>query len=497
MLTDPTLKDFPLRLNGHAAKLAWVEEIAETLWGEVEDLLTPILNSEINKYPTIPMSTSPGWSRCTGQEWTPIKASELGDCIVLDIESHERDRWIPTLACATNGVDWFTWLPKDPEVFELVEIEQGTLIIGHNASEHDSQFVSSEYLPPDPYKNGYIDTRSLGDLCCGVCPDAYAAFIKFKEQAGKKKGVPEWARQCTETNLAALASHLLGSQFDKSVQGHLFTGVKSPQNFQQYCLQDVLITLKIFQRLYPLARGVNAKSNIFWYSRLEVTGLRTLVDGWDVFLGWALEEYEKVKSIAPQSRTPGQAKLMTWGKTHLTHFKAASVVNSILPFRFNPSSFTGEYRSDLASWWINGNGFWEPSKWFEQSDFEYPLILGAANTDIAEKLVTYEVPQLKLESYFLDTQLKKRESVALRNQVPGGCQTDDQRKSWIKAISETERMSIFITLMSAYIQEYELDAWLLFPGKRKCVYAFNGSSSAYLMLNACASKAIRIAKDIL
>lgn len=497
-LADPILREFPLRFNGGAAKLAWVDEIAEALWYPIEDMLQPLLNSELIRYPRGQAPTSPGWHKYVDDQWIQVDLSHLGDCIVLDVESHQvGDQWVPTLAVATDGLSFFAWFPKDSNIFELIPIEQGTLIVGHNTSEHDSQFVSSEYLRPDEYKNGYIDTRSIADLCVGVSPDVYGAFVKFKAQVGKKKGVPEWARQCTETNLADLASHLLGIQVNKSVQGNLVNGVSAPENLLEYCCQDVLVTLQIFQRLYPMARNVNIKSNIFWHSRLEVTGLRCVADGWDYFSEWILAEYDRIKKIDPRSRTANQQKVVDWGKTYSGHIKTASIHNEILPCRFNPSNFTGAYKSDLFSLWVNGENFWDVDKWMEPSDIKYPLALGASNQPIADRLITFRVPPVNLESYYLDIQAKKHQSQALRVQVPGSCNTPELQKKWIRLASKAERMSIFITLMSAFIEEYELDAWLLIPGQEHCTYAINGAESAWFLLTSCANKSIKIASEIL
>ena len=368
----------------------------------------------------------------------------------------------------------------------------GTLLIGQNASRHDSQFFESEYQLPSKDKTAYIDTMALASQVRGIPPSAYDQFEKFQKNLANGKGVPAWVSKACKVNLADAVKSFLGFEINKTVQGDILNGVTAPETIFEYCCQDVWATLKLFQFLYPLCRQVFMPSPVTWWGQLAVTGLRYPVASWPIFTDWLREEYDAAKSVKHSDRSGHQSELVNWGKNSLLQFEKATSASMMMPCRFLPSDVLGAVRSDIWSHWVELDGEWS-ARIAEKGDL-FPLA-ALSNASNFFKEVCFSLPiataQTKAHSKIMASQSVLKTKI-LERRCPESFSGEEVKCEWLERCDQPDIMAAFITIMDAFIEEYELDAWLAIPGLNNCLYAIKGDEKNINQLRACGAEASRI-----
>jgi hypothetical protein len=224
-----------------------------------------------------------------------IPASELPDCLVLDIESTKEHNRInittdepdyqPFLAVAYGmpaGSDlpcWYVWVGQPDHSDRLIEMPKDKIIIGFNSATHDSKFLSCEYeglaLPII-----HVDVMSLLTMYRGICDDKQqAAYAKYLAAQGQGKAAPEWFAHVTRAGLADAARNILGIPIVKGIDPK---DPEAPQNVIEYCAQDTSLTVQLLQHIYPILYKRFISSPATWVGMAASAGLAIwLDDKWD------------------------------------------------------------------------------------------------------------------------------------------------------------------------------------------------------------------------
>ena len=506
-LTRPCIKDFPFKGN----PLAWITDLASTLWNdisELDSLIQPMLDLECDRHLVCEPPAGHGWFEWLGSGWKQIKQDVLPPCLLVDVESHQNElgKWEAFLCIglAADGT-WYCWQGQS----SLIPSNTSTLFIGHNASEHDSQFFTSEYLAPSAEKTAWLDTRAMVEILRGIHPEQFAIYEKFSKAKG---GAPDWVSKACHSNLGDACRSFLGLQINKSVQGGILDGVEAPKSVFEYCCQDVWATLQLLQMVYPMARG-SIQSPIWWWGQLAITGLRVQVSDWDAIILKSFRQcYEDAKKVKPKDRTESEARLVKWGASFLSRFCDASVRNKVMPLRVNPCNVFGAFSSDFTHWLFdNAQGpldswlFTHPEEGIELTSKHWdfapqgrsacPLVLLANTQPLSHELCfTLPVAPVIAESRAkVQSTQPVTQSKVLKVRCPQSITGVEMKSDWLRRCDQPEVLAMFIVIMDAFIMEYELDAWLAVPGQYHAMYACR-KREHFQQLQACGDEAIRIIK---
>lgn len=478
----------------------FIDTIASALWenSDYPVLTEKMLAIECDRL-IAASPTGEGWWRWNGR-WG--KVDQLPPAIALDVESDlDGEEWIATMATAigSDGAH-YEWAGRG-----LIPLRGVKLVIGHNASEHDSQFVEESYRVPSKERIAYLDTRAMVESLYGVVPSQQGAYEKFKAQMDKGKGVPGWATVATRSNLADAVERVLGLRIHKTTQGGLFEGVKAPTSRSEYCHQDTWATLKLFQRL-----SVHLQPSPVRWTSQAVTGLRVSAPHWDAGLKTIRAFYDE--SLKAKKRTAAQASMVQWGKSHLSRMEKAIAHNEVLPLRVNPGDVFSMPTGDL-------NGWFEVSIVESECDFiakpsgdweGYPIYSGIVTGLFGEvppytnqfRDIQVTVPKHKPLGAATLTNLvstPRLKSPVLGIECPKSIVGETVKKEWLLGVMRVEPLMLFIPLMEAFILEYDLNAWLSVPGEFHCSYSMPVKTDeiAIRQLIRCGAESARIVEKAL
>jgi hypothetical protein len=162
---------------------------------------------------------------------------DIPEFAVGDIETKKIPKtrvWVPVLGVFLDECgNWYIWNADPRNTYE----DCPDVLIGHNALEHDTKFLSvhSDCL--------VIDTMILMRELFGVPEDKQKAYKKLQQNHAKGLGVPEWFHMVSGSSLKESCKFLLGEELK----------ITKKDGLANYCAHDVYATLRIAQRLIPLA----------------------------------------------------------------------------------------------------------------------------------------------------------------------------------------------------------------------------------------------------
>jgi hypothetical protein len=506
----PTYTRHPLKGN----PLEWVEKIAADFWEQCEydEMITPFLKLKTDRLFTEP-PVGTGWFKCVNDQWQSTPADRLPIAMIIDVSSRlidaQNDQWEAT-ACAGLAPDgWYCWQGAG-----LIPTGDVELLIGHNASESDSQYFDRSYSPVSSDKLNWLDTRALAEMLRGVTDSMRPTFEKFKGVLNAK-GSPEWVSKATDANLTSALETFTGQRMCKFGGGDLLAigASTTPQTLFHDMFQDVWATLELFKVAYPMARGA-AQSPAFWWGQLALTGLRASVEGWDCGLGYLQDLYDECKSIKPADRDTWQSNVVKWGSHHLTEFKRGRPIGDVLPLRVQPTNAINQHRSAWTPWVTVASD--APGKevplgeeWeCDTARAAVPLVgyckdtgVGQDDSDRANVIhqAEFYLPvitppseafaKMRAGGATVNTRiLKTRCPIPLSGLAP--------KCEWQKVCDQGDVLPLFVTIMQAFILEYDLDAWLAVPGSAHAMYYCRGDAGLK-QLDRCGAEAVRIICEIL
>ncbi len=224
--------------------------------GELEGLL----KLKVSAPSTVPTyeEQPDGWSKLDTLEPVDIPP---GNVRVIDVETLVQLGSVPVMAVALGVDGLYIW--KTPKLGTLVDIGNHKLTIGHNVSYDMARFTES-YQGLDAELH-CLDTMTLSTLVSGFCSSQ--TWAEFKKDTSDK--LPIWAyKGFGKSNYKSLKDafkfYCRGSKMatpDKTIRDKF---VESPDldsltsdwpQLLLYNILDVIYTLKVFQKVYPLWRN--------------------------------------------------------------------------------------------------------------------------------------------------------------------------------------------------------------------------------------------------
>ncbi|MEM9263917.1 MAG: hypothetical protein AAGA46_00155 [Cyanobacteria bacterium P01_F01_bin.13] len=461
---------YPYPSGGPNEWLSWLNEMMGDVWSDIQEEIDPLLTASIQKFNpnNCPgFDTFRGWGRLDEltHDWEEIGADNLPSAVVLDIESikyiHlDSVTWLPCLCiCYGNDGCWYAWQEQNPmHMWEenqrrTIPFPTGLIIVGQNASAHDSQFLDCEYLPVSDSKCTYIDTRSLAAIIRGVHPSQRAQWEKHKVTLSQGKPVPDWVTEASDLNLEDLTRDLLGIEINKSVNGWHAHNIPAPKTLFEYCAQDVWATLLLFQKLWPLVQKIYAASPIVWWGMGAVTGLRYPVGRWPSLVDGLYSEYEDAKKVKPPLRDDDQKSLVHWGKTHFQDFSEGFDVGGMMAMRINPAKCV--------------SGEWDSTVWSQPGFIRTIMMTGTGDAPDGNGYVPVQVrvPVPDIPSNTLAKTLATQPIIATPlARAPRSISASKKAKAdWLQKRPLVDMAYIMIGLLDCFCLEYEIDGFLMVP----------------------------------
>lgn len=196
-----------------------------------------------------------GWSKLSTLEPVDLPPNAVR---VIDVETLVKCGSVPVMAVALGVDGVYIW--KTPELGALIDIGNQKLTIGHNVS-YDMARFSEPYqgLGTELY---CLDTMTLSTLVSGFCSSQYWAEFDKSSRAS----LPIWAyKGFGKSNFKSLGDafkfYCRGSKMmapDKSIREKFVEAtsiddlVDDWSHLLLYNILDVLYTLQVFQKVYPL-----------------------------------------------------------------------------------------------------------------------------------------------------------------------------------------------------------------------------------------------------
>ena len=296
-----------------------------------------IINFEIPPIPS-DWERKVGWTRYSKQDDGTFKIEPvdypLEDILVFDVEvcMNDSNGKIPTLATALSTKAWYSWCSQrllnhdsslyftqlgfNPKVSLNYLIPMGQsfdrekLIIGHNVS-FDRSFIKEQYFI-DADKTRFMDTLSLHMCISGLTQHqralSYSQKIRGSEledesivsESDDEISAQLWSGIGSLNNLVDV--HQLYCSGQKQIskdprkvfeKGTLKDVNENFQDLMTYCANDVIATLEIFQKIFPIyeQRFPNPVT-LAGQLELSTTYLPVVMNNWQRYVSEAQTIYD-------------------------------------------------------------------------------------------------------------------------------------------------------------------------------------------------------------
>jgi DNA mitochondrial polymerase exonuclease domain len=211
---------------------------------------------------TLPPESWYVWKNC---KWKKVET--LPDCFIFDAESVRIGSWwAPTVCIAVDSkTNIYKFVPLKET---LVPVPKNSIIIGHNVSEFDSQFLDKSYEIEFGSKVTYIDTIGLVALLNGLGDSQHGIYDKYRKAHEMQKPTIPWFNCATRLGLCDAYMFYTGKKVEKSINGN----DNSLNNMDEICLQDCLMTLEVLKATYTKLFNI-VNNDDFWIGRALLSGL--------------------------------------------------------------------------------------------------------------------------------------------------------------------------------------------------------------------------------
>lgn len=243
----------------------------------------PFKSMALNKFTELPKQPEvwlrkPGWTRYTDGKEPESVPYPFEKTLVFDIESLYKISKYPTLATAVSDKAWYSWCSpyicmEDTDDFKhlvpLDTLNDEKLIIGHNVS-YDRARVLEEYNFKTS-KSFFLDTQSLHIASSGLCSRQRFLYkrnhkkkemLKVNKDEDLKRSIANdveddpWLEVSALNSLKDVAKYHCNIDMAKDLRDYFDSTDKQVviDNFQllmSYCAKDVVVTSKIFDKVFP------------------------------------------------------------------------------------------------------------------------------------------------------------------------------------------------------------------------------------------------------
>lgn len=410
------------------------------------------------------------------QLWQPAK--NLPSTLLIDVESESSDdgeTWLPTIATATDGINWYGW--KNPGSSWTIPTPGGQLLVGHNILEHDKKFFSSEYRL-DVDANTYIDTLCLAKLYCGVpskMTGKYNKLVELKEQGGM---TAPWISQVSKLDLLSLTTLLTGRILDKSVMG------RDSLSLEQYCAQDNFMTQQVLSVLLPVM--VRRMTETALHGMIATSGIRADVGNWEHFVNEIESTYNDCLRIPKKERNKEEQGMVNWGRSSLRHYKSRYSINGVMPLMIGIDEFGLLKSSVWARKAFLGFRGLRPDLSFE--------LKGYYSIDISYKHLYSGFTSSEISVFSAQSPLLSPMGILAPIAIEvGGSKAE--RKTWLASRLKADAMNLMISLLDYLIYDNCIEAELCLP--REGVLQYKVRPKDKDEFNDIIQQALRSAKSII
>ncbi|KAL1798095.1 hypothetical protein ACET3X_002132 [Alternaria dauci] len=230
--------------------------------------------------------TRSGWTKYNSDGSTEEVDAPDEDMLVFDTEVMWKQTKFACMATAASPTAWYAWLSPwllgetedDRQLIPLGDMNVPRVIVGHNVG-YDRARVLEEYHI-EQSKNAFVDTMSLHVASNGMCSRQRPSWMKNRksrdekdEEASSEENAtlapdllrspsadPEeelWMNRSAINSLRDVAKFHCGIEMDKA-QREYFGELDRPgireklHELLDYCAQDVEITHRVYQKVFPL-----------------------------------------------------------------------------------------------------------------------------------------------------------------------------------------------------------------------------------------------------
>uniref|UniRef100_A0A0N5BAK4 DNA-directed DNA polymerase n=1 Tax=Strongyloides papillosus TaxID=174720 RepID=A0A0N5BAK4_STREA len=236
---------------------------------------------EMNDIPKMPeeWNFDVGWTKYDLINNCPKKVDyPEDDFLIFDVEVCVKDGRLPTLAVALSSNGWYSWcserlikntpVPPYSKINHLIPLESSNgnnkekVVIGHNIS-FDRSRVKEQYYD-HPSKTAFWDTMSMAIAMYSVS-DSQTTFYDKKDYNiavhSEHSWLEKWKESVTKYNLKDLYNFLVPLDDEKRInidkvardlfiEGDIEQIRDEFQYLTNYCANDVLATLHVYQKMY-------------------------------------------------------------------------------------------------------------------------------------------------------------------------------------------------------------------------------------------------------
>jgi DNA polymerase gamma 1 len=224
-----------------------LDEANEYLVGRYLEVLDRLAVIEVAP-PKVSIPLKGGWQRFNGTKWVESRRPADGSTMVADFETVDNgDRWYPTmLVCYVLDDGWYVWQwSSATDLTHTVSVGSNQVVVGHNVP-YDRGYFTESYLMSDD--NQYFDTMAAFMTVRGMSNQQISAYSSTR--------YTPWADETSRKGLSDVHEFYGYGKLDKTVRDSMLT--YSPVQMWtimpevlEYCLNDVIATLKVFKAVYP------------------------------------------------------------------------------------------------------------------------------------------------------------------------------------------------------------------------------------------------------
>lgn len=270
-----------------------------------------------------------GWTKYPGDGSAPTaEAPDNENMLCFDVEVMWRDNPFAVMACAMSPTAWYAWLSpwllgesqNKKQLISLGNPSHDRIIVGHNIG-YDRGRILEEYDLKQT-RNAFLDTMSLHVAVNGMCSQQRPTWLKCKKNRELRDKIAKetnnadlaallssdefpdeeeelWIERSSINSLREVANFHLKENIDKEIRndfGELDRAgiVGKLDQLVDYCADDVQITQRVYQKVFPNFLEVCPHPVSFAALRHLSSVILPVNKSWDAYIENADATYNKL-----------------------------------------------------------------------------------------------------------------------------------------------------------------------------------------------------------
>lgn len=276
-----------------------------------------------------------GWTKYVDGTAVAVDAPDE-ELLTFDVEVMWKETSYACMACAVSPTAWYAWISPwllgesesetDRHLIPLGDPTKPRIVVGHNIG-YDRARIAEEYDLRQS-KNFFMDTMSLHVAVNGMCSRQRPKWMKHRKekelrdkiaasdenvdlnsllQSGQLSDEEEelWIGRSSINSLRDVAKFHCNITIEKAQREYFGEldreGVKEKLNeLLDYCAADVLITHRVYQKVFPLFHQLCPHPVSFAALRFMGTEILPINESWNDYLKNAEETYQNLSEQVQQ-----------------------------------------------------------------------------------------------------------------------------------------------------------------------------------------------------